>query len=113
MKRSSNKVKVDARTLEAMLRIYCVDRHGKAGVLCAECRELLDYALARLAKCPFGERKPTCAKCTIHCYKPDMRARAREVMKYSGPRMLVAHPVLAVRHVVQGLCNPPRKAAAS
>jgi hypothetical protein len=29
---------------------------------------------------------------------PDMRKRIIEVMKYSGPRMLLLHPVLTIRH---------------
>jgi hypothetical protein len=97
-----------------MLGIYCRDKHESSETLCPECREVLDYAAARLAECPFGEKKPTCAQCTIHCYKPDMRERAREIMKYSGPRMLRAHPVMAVRHLVQGVMRKPsRKAATS
>ena len=102
-----SKRKGDTETLQAMLGIYCRDQHEGAGTLCPDCRELLDYAEARLAKCPFGEDKPTCANCTVHCYKPAMRERIREVMKYSGPRMLTAHPVLAARHLVQGLLRKP------
>lgn len=97
--------------MEAMLGIYCTAKHQSSGALCAECRELLDYATGRLAKCPFGEKKPTCGQCTVHCYKPDMRARVREVMKYSGPRMLAAHPVMAVRHIIHGILRKPRPAA--
>lgn len=113
MEKDSSKFKGDAKTLEAMLFIYCRDKHGSSGPLCAECREFLEYAMARLLKCPFGEDKPTCAKCTVHCYKPDMRAHARDVMKYSGPRMLTAHPVLAVRHLVQGMRKPPGKGSSN
>ena len=90
-----------------MLGIYCRDKHAGAGTLCSECRELIDYAEARLAKCPFGENKPTCAKCTVHCYKPAMRERIRDVMKYSGPRMLTAHPILTARHIAHGLLRKP------
>ena len=101
--------RADARTLQAMLGIYCRDKHGSPGELCPQCLELFDYAIARLAKCPFGEKKPTCGQCTVHCYKPVMRERAREVMKYSGPRMMTAHPVLAARHILKGIMNKPRK----
>ncbi|MEI6218994.1 MAG: nitrous oxide-stimulated promoter family protein [bacterium] len=101
--------RADTRTLEAMLGIYCRDKHGSSGRLCTGCLELRDYAVARLLKCPFGDKKPTCGQCTVHCYKPVMRERAREVMKYSGPRMMTAHPVLAARHILQGIMNKPRK----
>ena len=36
---------------------------------------------ARLDRCPFRDEKPTCSNCLVHCYKPDMRERIREVMR--------------------------------
>ncbi len=86
-----------------MLKIYCRDHHqSNAERLCSECLELLQYVEARLDKCPLGHRKPTCAKCRIHCYKPQMRQQIRAVMRYSGPRMLTSHPILAIAHLVKG-----------
>lgn len=111
MQKESPRTGPDARTLQAMVRIYCRDRHGGAEAICAACEEFLKYASDRLKKCPFGEKKPTCAKCTVHCYRPDMREMAREIMRYSGPRMLTAHPVMAVRHLLQGFRKPPAKAS--
>ena len=35
-----------------------------------------------------------------HCYKPEMRERIRQVMRYSGPRMITKHPVAAIRHLL-------------
>lgn len=84
-----------------MIILYCRNNHKK-DQLCIECRELRDYALNRLDRCPFQEGKTTCAKCPVHCYKPDMRERVRAVMRYSGPRMLWRHPVLAVFHLIDG-----------
>ena len=46
-------------------------------------------------------KKTFCSVCKTHCYKPEMRQRIREVMRWSGPRMLFHHPVLAVRHLVE------------
>jgi hypothetical protein len=90
----------EKKTMAAMVTIFCVDHHGGTP-LCAECRELLDYALRRLDHCPFGEQKPVCAQCTVHCYKPTMRERVREVMRYSGPRMTLRHPMLAAAHLME------------
>lgn len=87
------------KTIEVMVRLYCRKQHG--AVLCEECGELLDYARLRIEKCPFGEEKPACESCTVHCYQPEMRERVREVMRFSGPRMLMRHPVLAVRHLIR------------
>lgn len=91
-------------TLKAMLRIYCHSQHGAATLdeqgLCPECGELLAYARRRLAGCPFGVDKPTCAHCQIHCYGPKQREAVRVVMRHAGPRMLWRHPVLALAHLL-------------
>lgn len=99
----------EARTIRLMIEIYCRGRHGSQATLCAECRELLDYACARLDRCPWGAQKPNCAQCTIHCYRPAMRARVKEVMRYAGPRMALRHPILALRHQWRGLKKPPER----
>jgi hypothetical protein len=99
----------ERKTIEILHQIYCHDHHGGlAGELCPECQELCDYAVQRLERCPFQEDKSTCANCAVHCYKPEMRARIREIMIYAGPRMLRCHPVLAVRHLIDGRRKPPR-----
>ena len=72
--------------------------HGGPG-LCGECRELLEYSLARLEHCKFGNAKTKCHKCPVHCYRPDMREKIRTVMRFSGPRMLLYHPLEALRYL--------------
>ena len=89
------------KTIAAMIALYCRRQHSVSAT-CAECRNLLDYARERLEKCPFQESKPTCAKCPVHCYKREMRAKVREVMRFSGPRMIYHHPVMAIRHLIDG-----------
>lgn len=92
----------EKRTVQAMVAIYCADHHGqRPGGPCDACRELLDYSHDRLDRCPYGEEKPSCKACPIHCYKPDPRERMREVMRYAGPRMLWRHPWLALAHLWQ------------
>ena len=71
--------------------------------------ELTEYALKRLASCPFQEGKTTCAKCPVHCYKPGMRKRVREVMREIGPRMIFHHPLMALRHLFDGMRKVPKK----
>lgn len=90
----------EARTVSCMISIYCRGRHGQK-TLCPECQALLDYANLRLSKCPHGDEKPFCSNCKIHCYKPEMKEKIRQVMGYAGPRMLLFHPVIAVRHVTE------------
>ena len=103
---SSRRLQREARTVAAMIRRYCRDRHHTTDGLCPECAELLAYARRRLARCPFQERKTTCGKCPVHCYAPAMRERIREVMRYAGPRMLLSHPLMALRHLLDGLRKP-------
>jgi ferredoxin len=95
----------EKRTIRAMIELWCRARHASGGELCPDCRELLDYAIRRLGRCPFGGGKPTCARCTIHCYQPAVREKAREVMRCAGPRMAVRHPILALRHQIDSLIS--------
>jgi predicted amidophosphoribosyltransferase len=97
----------EARTVEAMIALYCREQHGGGDGLCAECGGLLDYARTRLDKCPYQENKTTCAKCPSHCYRPAMREQVRAVMRYAGPRMLYRHPVLALLHLFDGSRGKP------
>jgi hypothetical protein len=104
----------EKKTVEAMMHIYCRGRHKTRNALCDDCSDLLDYARRRLDKCPFQEGKTSCGNCRVHCYKPDMRWKIRDVMRYSGPRMLYRHPVLAVYHTIDGMRKEPvRKSRAS
>jgi len=98
----------EKKTVEAMLRIYCRRNHDGIESPCSECRELLTYSRRRLDSCPLMENKPTCAKCTTHCYEKNHRDRMRVVMRYSGPRMILRHPALAILHIVDGLKKPRR-----
>ena len=92
--------RLELKTLQRMLQIYCSGQHKNAPVeLCNDCRQLLEYARQRLDKCPYGENKPVCAQCRVHCYKPEQREAVRQVMRYSGPRMLRRSPVLTVRYL--------------
>ena len=91
----------------AMIGIYCHDRHRRRRGLCPECGALFDYAERRLERCLFGDDKPTCARCPVHCYQPAMRERIREVMRYAGPRMTWRHPILALRHFLHGRGEAP------
>ncbi len=88
-------------TIVAMLQLYCRAHHGRGdAALCGECKTLAAYAQRRLERCVFGEAKPTCVKCSVHCYSAAMRERVRQVMRWAGPRMLLHHPLLALRHLI-------------
>jgi len=62
-------------------------RPGKAS--CATIAGICwDYAVRRLERCP-QEPKPSCKHCEIHCYKPIYREKIRDVMRYSGKRLIL------------------------
>lgn len=84
--------------LSEMISLYCRKRHGSRGELCGECRELAAYAYERIEKCPFTQTKTFCSACPVHCYRRQMREKIKEVMRFSGPRMLLSHPVWALKH---------------
>lgn len=96
----SKRITREKNTIEVMIRMYCGRHHETDSYLCDECRQLLDYAEERLQRCPFKGDKPTCANCTIHCYKHNMREKIRKIMRYSGPRMVYRQPVLAFYHLI-------------
>lgn len=93
----SNRLEREKKTVLTMIRMYCSGLH-KSETLCDDCEQLHTYAMQRIDKCPFDDCKPTCAKCHVHCYKPDLREQIRQVMRYAGPRMLFSHPWLTLRH---------------
>lgn len=95
------KRKKEQYVVEQMIHLYCQrHHHSDKKEMCPECQALSDYAKYRSEKCPFMEKKTFCANCKVHCYKPEMREKIRKVMRYSGPRMILYHPILAVWHLV-------------
>jgi hypothetical protein len=84
--------------LAKFIEIYCRTKHRGAYktihefdqetlALCEDCHELLSYSIKRRELCP-QDPKPTCKNCKIHCYRPEMRAQIRDVMRHSGIYMI-------------------------
>lgn len=106
----------EKHTVEIMIAMYCRTHHTVVQAktdprparakgsgsprLCPGCTTLQDYALRRIDACRFGEHKPTCASCPVHCFRATERETIRRVMRYSGPRIVWRHPYLAVRHLL-------------
>jgi hypothetical protein len=102
----NQKINKDTQVLAEFINIYCSDRHGNAektrpaaggaagqyiGLceveLCDECRKLFLHAVSKRVICPY-DPKPSCKKCTSHCYAPGYREKIREVMRYSGMQLM-------------------------
>jgi hypothetical protein len=98
----NNRIKEEKKVVEQMISLYCRQKEGNAS-LCPACNEVLEYAMKRLDHCRYGSNKPTCKKCPIHCYSPEMRMRTKAIMRWSGPRMILYHPVSAVKHLLREL----------
>jgi len=96
----SPRVDREKATVEAMIKLYCKQQHKPSQALCPDCQELLRYANKRVEQCKFGEKKTVCGDCPVHCYKKEMREKIQGVMRYSGPRMLLYHPLMAFQHLL-------------
>ncbi len=102
MEQFTNAQKNDLKVLINFVRVFCRAKHderpgtevgtegivGRNVLLCPECAALVAYALAKLRKCPL-DPKPSCKNCHIHCYSKEYRARIREIMAFSGRRMIM------------------------
>ena len=99
----------EQKTVRQMIAIYCRDLHrGKdreGSQLCDDCGKLAEYAAARIVGWRFAAHKPVCSKCRVHCYKTELRHKIKKVMQHSGRQMIFRHPVLAVRHFLDGWSN--------
>jgi hypothetical protein len=100
------KLSTEKRTIKAMVGIYCKKHHGFKS-LCSECNELLDYAYKRIEHCKFGDKKPACNSCPVHCYAPLKREKIREVMRFSGKFMPLRHPYLSIIHLLKAKRRQP------
>lgn len=99
------------KMVSKMIDLYCAAHHD-TNKACDNCQSLKEYAEMRLDRCPYGDSKPTCNKCPIHCYKNAEKVQMRLVMRYSGPRMLFTNPILAVRHLINERKSVPDKLVA-
>lgn len=89
----------EKQNVEFMVKLYCKKKHKCKKQLCADCQALLDYSKLRTSKCPHMQTKTFCAFCKTPCYKPDMKQKMREVMRFSGPRTIFYHPISAIKHL--------------
>ena len=97
MTEHSTRIKSEKDTVEKMIQYYCQKKHA-SDTICDDCSSLIAYSHQRLDACQFGEDKPTCRKCPVHCYSPSNRDKIRAVMRHSGPRMMFRAPLNWINH---------------
>ena len=88
----------EKQTIRFMIDLYCHKHHKEHP--CQECEDLYAYASKRIEHCPFMETKTFCSSCKVHCYRKEQRDKIKEVMRFSGPYMLLYHPLMALRHMI-------------
>ncbi|MFW8052875.1 nitrous oxide-stimulated promoter family protein [Vagococcus fluvialis] len=93
------KINFEKKTVAAMIDIYYKQYHDEEHLI--ERDDVLEYAMTRLNYCRFGEEKPTCKVCPVHCYKKSYQEKMKLIMRYSGPRMLLYHPIMSVEHFLK------------
>lgn len=96
---AGKRIQREIKTIEKMILIY-EKSHPATIDFPDQYQQLYKYAINRLEKCYYGENKPACKQCPIHCYQPKMREQMKVVMRWSGPKMLLRHPILAIRHLL-------------
>ncbi len=101
MNKTETKRHKEKEIVSLMINLYCAKNHKTKNTLCPDCQQLKDYADMRTDKCPFMDTKTFCSNCNVHCYKSDMREKMKAVMKFTGPRMIFHHPVLAIKHLIE------------
>lgn len=85
----------EKEVVSLMIHLYCSSHDD----ICEQ--ELKNYALMRIEKCPMMEKKTFCSRCSIHCYEKEKQRQIKKVMRYSGPRMIFYHPILAIKHALK------------
>ena len=95
---SSTRIEREKKVVSKMIELYCRKKLGLSEID-EEYIALMEYAHRRLDGCKYGEKKPACKRCPIHCYKPEMREKIRAIMRWAGPRMMIYDPIAAIRHL--------------
>lgn len=94
--------KKDIRLIGKFVEVYCAGKHGSEArspftlsenlgerKICSECAVFMEYAVTKRLKCPLEAEKPSCKHCRIHCYGREQREKVREIMSYSGRKLML------------------------
>lgn len=93
------KIEKDKQTIKFMVEFYCKYKLHQISIS-EEYIQLIDYACLRLEHCKYGENKPACKNCNIHCYQLERREKICTIMRWVGPRMFIYDPIAVIRHLM-------------
>ena len=99
-----NNVPKEKENIRKTFGLYCNSNHGTSdNKLCPKCTALLTTAMLRIQRCPYGIGKPICDACETPCFGEVPTKEFRQIMKSGQKKMLLSHPLMAVRHKLAGL----------
>ena len=99
-----NNVPKEKENIRKTFGLYCNSNHGTTdNKLCPKCTALLTTAMLKIQRCPYGIAKPICDACETPCFGEVPTKEFRNIMKSSQKKMLLSHPLMAVRHKLASL----------
>ena len=94
-----NNVPKEKDTIKKSFAVYCNSHHDTKGEkLCPKCTALLATIFKKMSRCRYGITKPICDRCDNMCFGDANNKKFLEIMDASGKKMLMKHPVTAVKH---------------
>lgn len=99
-----NTVPKEKETIRKTFGEYCNANHGTdGGKLCAKCTAVLSTVMIKISRCPYGIGKPICEQCETPCFGERFTNEFTTIMKGGQKKMLLSHPIMAVKHKLKGL----------
>ena len=80
---SGKRISREKLTIKKMIDLYQA-KCPQASAEPEHYEALFVYAQKRLDKCVFGEEKPACKQCPVHCYQPAKREEMKQIMPLPG-----------------------------
>ena len=99
-----NNVPKEKENIRKTFGLYCNANHGTTdNKLCPKCTALLTTVMLKIQRCPYGISKPICDACETPCFGEVPTKEFRNIMKSAQKKMLLSHPLMAVRHKLASL----------
>ena len=99
-----NNVPKEKETIRKTFGVYCNANHGTTdNKLCPKCTALLTTTMLKIQRCPYGIGKPICDVCETPCFGEVPTKEFRNIMKSGQKKMLLSHPLMAVKHKLASL----------
>ena len=99
-----NNIPKEKENIRKTFGVYCRSKHNTEGdKLCPKCTALLTTIFTKIGRCPYGITKPICEKCETPCFGEKSTNEFRSIMSSAQRKMLLSHPMMTIKHKLQGL----------